>query len=163
MAQTAFDNKQYGLALRAARRTVKEWPFSDYAPQAQYLSARCEEEVGNDVTAFKAYQRLVERYPKIPNFEEIVARQKAIADRYLNGKWYRLWGVIPLYRSAEKTVKLYEQVIKNGPYSTVAPEAQMSIGKAQEERWFADYSAAASAYERAADRYSDRPVASDAL
>ena len=37
VAQKAFDAKDYGLALKAARRTVKVWPFSDYAPQAQYL------------------------------------------------------------------------------------------------------------------------------
>ena len=35
VAQTAFDQKDYSLASKAARRTVKMWPLSDYAPQAQ--------------------------------------------------------------------------------------------------------------------------------
>src|ERR1041385_5034022 len=42
VAQEAFDKQDYSLALKAARRTLKVWPFSDdYAPQAQYIVARC--------------------------------------------------------------------------------------------------------------------------
>src|SRR5678815_2998379 len=41
VAQQAFDSKNYSLGLKAARRTVKVWPLSDYAPQAQYLVGRC--------------------------------------------------------------------------------------------------------------------------
>ena len=163
VAQTAFDNKKYSLATRAANRTVKEWPFSDYAPQAQYLLARCEEMTGDEERAFKAYQKLLERYPKITNFEEVVKRQKEIADQYLAGKWFRLWGFIPLYSSMDKTTKLYDQIIQNGPYSPVAPQAQINIGIAQENRWIKDYPAAARAYERAADRYSDTSLAGEAL
>src|SRR5919201_1366795 len=46
VAQAAFDKNDYGLALKAARRTVKSWPLSDYAAQAQYLEARCLEAKG---------------------------------------------------------------------------------------------------------------------
>ncbi len=35
VAQAAFDKKDYALAAKAARRVVKVWPLSDYAPQAQ--------------------------------------------------------------------------------------------------------------------------------
>src|SRR5512139_1194919 len=41
VAQQAFDAKKYSLALKAARRVVRVWPVSDYAPQAQYLVGRC--------------------------------------------------------------------------------------------------------------------------
>ena len=41
VAQQNFDQKSYGTALRAARRTVRVWPLSDYAPKAQYLVGRC--------------------------------------------------------------------------------------------------------------------------
>ena len=57
VAQAAFDKKDYGTAMKAARRTVSQWPFSDYAPQAQYLLARCFEAKGQDEKAFKAYQK----------------------------------------------------------------------------------------------------------
>jgi outer membrane assembly lipoprotein YfiO len=64
---------------------------------------------------------------------------------------------------------MYEKVIKNGPYSDIAPQAQMNIGTAREKqtRFLNNeepYVQAAKAYERAADRYHDRPqVAADAL
>jgi outer membrane protein assembly factor BamD len=163
VAQAAFEKKNYSLALRAANRTVKQWPFSDYAPQAQYLIARCYEAKGKDEKAFKAYQLLLERYPKLDNFNEIVDRQYVIANRYLAGKWFRLWGYIPALPSMDNTIKMYEQIIKNGPYSDIAPAAQMNIGAANEKKLGKDYPAAARAYERAADRYSDRPVSAEAL
>ena len=58
---------------------------------------------------------------------------------------------------------MYEQIIKNGPYSEVAPDAQMNIGQAYEQKMITDYPAAAKAYEKAADRYSDRKTGADAL
>jgi tetratricopeptide (TPR) repeat protein len=50
---------------------VLVWPLSDYAPQAQYLVARCYEATGKAEKAFKAYQKLLEKQPKIANFDEI--------------------------------------------------------------------------------------------
>jgi outer membrane protein assembly factor BamD len=163
IAQEAFDKKDYGLASKAARRTVSNWPFSDYAPQAQYLVARCYEEEGKDEKAFKAYQKLVEKYPKLDNYDEVVKRQFIIANRFLSGKWFKLWDYVPVFPSMDRTIKLYDQIIKNGPYSDVAPEAQLNIGQAHEQKMIKDYPAAAKAYEKAADRYSDRKVGADAL
>jgi outer membrane assembly lipoprotein YfiO len=92
-----------------------------------------------------------------------------ICNRFLDGERFKLWNYIPTFPSMEKTVKLYEGVIKNGPYSEVAPQAQMNIGTARERQWrlFNDSEPlilAAKAYEKAADRYRDRPkLASEAL
>lgn len=161
VAQAAFDQKNYGLAERAARRTVHVWPFSDYAPQAQFLVARSYEERGKDEKAFKAYQQLLQKYPKIENYEEVLQRQFAIANKYLDGKWFKFLVIFP-YRSSDKTAKLFEDVVKNGPYSAVAPAAQMNIGAAHEKGH--DYVAAVKSYERAADRYHlQKGVAADAL
>jgi outer membrane protein assembly factor BamD len=162
VAQTAFDRKDYNLALKAARRVVKVWPLSDYAPQAQYLVGRCYEAKGKDETAFKEYQKVLEKQPKSANFEEISQRQYEIANKYLAGKWFKLWGVIPIFPSMEKTSEMYDKIVKNGPYSDVAPQAQMKIGAAREKQ--KNYPLAAKAYETAADRYHDRPkIAADAL
>src|SRR5882762_3260074 len=69
-AQAAFDKKAYSLALKSARRVVRVWPLSDYAPQAQYLVGRCLETAGQEEKAFKEYQKLLEKHPKIPNYQE---------------------------------------------------------------------------------------------
>src|SRR6267142_1999096 len=72
VAQAAFDKKAYGLALKAARRVVRVWPQSDFVAQAQYLIGRCSEAQGNDEKAFAEYQRLLEKYPRLPNYEEVL-------------------------------------------------------------------------------------------
>ncbi len=162
VAQAAFDKKVYGLALKAARRVVRVWPLSDYAPQAQYLVGRCYEETGKDEKAFKEYQKVLEKQPKIANYEEILQRQIAITDRFLAGKWFKLWGYIPFFPSMERTSDMYDKIVKNGPYSYVAPGAQLKIGTAREKQ--RNYPLAVKAYELAADRYHDRPqVAAEAL
>lgn len=162
IAQEAFDKKDYGLALKAARRVVAVWPLSDYAPQAQFIVGRCYEHKGWDEKAFKEYQILLEKYPKAVHYEEVLKRQQEIALRFLAGEWFRLWDYIPLYPSMDKTADLFEKIVKTGAYSSVAPQAQMKIGETRERQ--KNYAEAAKAYELAADRYFDRPqIAADAL
>jgi outer membrane protein assembly factor BamD len=154
VAQEAFDKKDYSLAIRAAHRTVRMWPTADYAPQAQYLLGRCYEAKGQDERAFKAYQELLDKHPKASNYEEILDRQVQICDRFLAGQWFKLWNHIPFFPNMERTAEMYQTVVKNGPYSHVAPRAQLKIGAAREKR--SDFLLAAKAYELAADRYNDR-------
>ena len=166
VAQAAFDKKAYGLALKAARRVVKVWPLSDYAPPAQYLVARCYEAKGQDERAFKAYQTILEKYPRVLNYEEILQRQFEITNRYLAGEWFRLWNYVPvpawISAAKDRTASMYEKIVKNGPYSKVGPQAQMKLGATRDLQ--GEYPLAVKAYELAADRYHDRPqVAADAI
>ncbi len=168
VAQALFDRKVYGFALKAARNIMQRWPASDYAPQAQYLIARCYEADGEPEKAFKEYQKLLEKQPKFANFVEIRQRQFEIANLYLAGKWFKFLGYIP-YRSMSRTARMYTQIVKTGPYSDVAPQAQLNIGTARERQkvlFFKnpDYPAAVKAYDVAADRYYDQPkVAAEAI
>jgi outer membrane protein assembly factor BamD (BamD/ComL family) len=162
VAQEAFDKKDYDTASKAAQWLVKNWPRSDYAPQGEYLLARCREESKYDELAFKNYQALLEKYPKAANYEEVLRRQFEICNRFLDGERFKIFGVIPGFSSMDKTVAMYEKVIKNGPYSDIAPQAQLNIGAAREKQtgFLNDqdpWVQAARAYELAADRYHDRP------
>lgn len=162
VAQNALDARDYSLASKAARRTVKQWPLSDYAPQAQYILGRCYEAKGRDERAFKEYQKVLEKHPKLSNYDEVVGRQFEIASRFLAGQWFKLWGIVPFFPSMDKTADMYAKVIHNGPYSGIAPKAQMNIGAAREKQ--SNYPLAVKAYELAADRYHDRAeIAADAL
>lgn len=162
VAQEAFEQKDYRLATKAGRRVVTTWPLSDYAPEAQYIVGRCYEARKNDERAFKEYQKILEKYPKSENAGEVIQRQYEIATRFLGGQWFKLWGVVPLFPSMDKTATMFEKVVKNGPYSTVGPQAQLRVGAAREKQ--RHYPEAVKAYERAADRYHDQPIiAADAL
>jgi outer membrane protein assembly factor BamD len=169
VAQEAFKAKNYGTAIKAANRVVKVWPTSEpYAPEAQYLLGRCYVAKRNDEKAFKQYQKLVDFYPKSTHYEEVLREQFEIANRFLAGQWFRLWGFIPLFSSMDRTAQLYEQIIRNGPYSPVAPQSQLNIGVAREKQVnffnrIDPFQSAVRAYETAADRYFDnKPVAAQA-
>jgi outer membrane protein assembly factor BamD len=154
VATKALADKKYSLAAKAARRTVKKWPLSDYAPQAQYIVGLCYEAKRVDDKAFREYQKLIEKYPKVENYNNVLYRQYEIANRYLGGQWFKLWGYIPFFPSMEKTGDMYAKVIRNGPFSDVAPHSQLKIGTTREKQ--SDYMMAVKAYEKAADVYHDK-------
>lgn len=160
VAQDALDKKDYSTALKAARRTVKVWPLSDYAPQAQFIVGECYEAKGMDERAFKEYGIVLEKYPRFVDCEKVLKQQYEIANRFLGGEWFRLWTYIPFFPSMEKTADMYGKIVKDAPFGQIAPQAQMKIGTAREKQ--KDYPKAAKAYEIAADRYHG-PVAADAL
>ena len=162
VAEQAFARNDYHTTLHAAHRVLRVWPLSDYAPDAEYLIGRCLETTGNDETAFKAYQNIIEKYPRSSRYEEVLWRQYEIANRFLGGEWFRIWGTIPLYPSMDQTAQMFDKIVNNGPYSDVAPHAQLRIGAAREKE--KDYPEAVKAYATAADRYYNQPtIAADAL
>jgi outer membrane protein assembly factor BamD (BamD/ComL family) len=162
VAQQKHDEGDFKTGLKASKRLIRQWPFSDYAPDAQYLAGLCYEGMNKDEKAFQEYQRLLQEYPTSDRFEECLTRQFEITTRYLDGKRFRIWGLIPLYRSMGKTSEMYQEVIDNGPFSEVASQAQMNIGQAMEND--KDFAKAVKAYEKAADKYNKNPeVVADAL
>jgi len=162
VAEDAFAAKNYSVTVRAAHRVLRVWPFSDYAPRAAYLVGRCLETSGKSEAAFNAYQTIIEKYPKSSQYNEVLWRQYEVAGRFLNGEWFKLWNIIPLYPSMDETAKLYDKIVANGPYSEVAPHAQLKIGEAREKQ--KEFSEAVKAYNAAADRYNDQPqIAADAM
>ncbi|MGD1085326.1 MAG: outer membrane protein assembly factor BamD [Verrucomicrobiota bacterium] len=162
VAQQAFDKKDYSLALKAAQRVVSIWPLSDYAPQGQYLVGRCYEAEHQDERAFKAYDEVLAKFPKMSQATEIQGRQFDIASRFLAGERFRLLHYFPIYRSMDKTAGMFEKIVRFGPYGPYGPASQMGEGAAREKQ--KDYPQAVKAYELAADRYAAQPkVAADAL
>jgi outer membrane protein assembly factor BamD (BamD/ComL family) len=153
--------KDYSNALRSAYRVVQLWPLSDYAPEAQYLVARSLEAKGKDEEAFKAYQTIIDKYPGSGHYEDVLWRQYAIGTKFLNGEWTKLWNVVPFFPSMDTAARMFSEVVTNGPYSDVAPHAQLRVGAANEKG--KDYESAVKAYQLAADRYHDQPtIAADA-
>ena len=162
VAEQAFTNRDYTVTMHAANRVLRVWPLSDYAPRAEYLMGRCFEVKHKDEAAFNAYQDIIEKFPKSGQYSEVLWRQYEIANRFLGGEWFKLWNLIPLYPSMDETAKLYDKIVSSGPYSEVAPHAQLRVGAAREKQ--RDYADAVKAYETAADRYHDQPtIAADAM
>ena len=96
VAQAAFDKKAYSLALKAARRVVQVWPLSDYAPPGPIPPGPLLRGQGPGRKGLQGVSDVLEKYPKMVNYEEILQRQYDIANRYLAGKWFKLWGYVPV-------------------------------------------------------------------
>ncbi|HTR43290.1 MAG TPA: tetratricopeptide repeat protein [Pseudomonadales bacterium] len=162
VAEQAFKLANFTIAERAAHRVLLLWPLSDYAPDAQYLLGRCYEQAGKDQAAFNAYQTIITKYPNSTHYEDVLWRQYAIGNRFLGGEWTKLWNLVPFFPSMDVTAQMFGQIVTNGPYSDVAPHAQLRIGAAREKQ--KDYDAAFRAYAVAADRYHDMPtISADAI
>ncbi len=146
-------------ALKAYRSLVRRWPLSFFAPEAQFRIGKILEDEGAFADAFKAFQLMVTKYPSSDYFEQALNEQYRIANLYLAGEPQRIWK-IPIGPSMDKTVEMYERVIKNAPYGTYAPQCQFNIGLAREkQRKFTD---AIDAYQKVLDNYPTSSAASNA-
>jgi outer membrane protein assembly factor BamD len=146
-------------ALTAYRTIVRRWPLSSTAGEAAFKMGLMQERMGDFWAAYKAYQEVVKKYAGSQYFDLAIERQYNIGNLYLAGEPQRIWK-IPLLPSMEKTVEIFEAVIKNAPYGKYAPAAQFKIGLARERQ--KKWSDAIAAYNKLLDRYPKSDYADDA-
>ncbi len=159
IAQDLQAKKQYRNAIPAYRRLINRWPLSSSVQDARFGLAECFSAIGYHYKAFQVYQELITKNPNTTHFDEVLQRQYAIGNLFLAGERQKAWG-IRWFPSLDRCVEVYEQVVKNGPYSDVAPESQFRIGLAYEKQH--DYLAAVHAYEKLLERYPKLPIAESA-
>ena len=159
MAHKLEAQGQRDAALKAYKNLLRRWPLSFFAPEAQYRLGKILEDEADFYPAFQAFQKMVTKYPSSEYFEQALNEQYRIANLYLAGEPQRIWK-IPVGPSMDRTIEMYERIIKNAPYGTYAPQCQFNIGLAREkQRKFTD---AVDAYQKVLDNYPNSPVASNA-
>jgi outer membrane protein assembly factor BamD len=146
-------------AIKAYKALLRRWPLSFFAPEAEFRLGKIQEDEGDFYNAFQAFQRMVQKYPSSTYFEQALGEQYRIANLYLAGEPQRIWK-IPVGPSMDRTVEMYERIIKNAPYGTWAPPSQFKIGLARENQH--RYTDAVDAYQNVIDNYPTNPVAADA-
>lgn len=156
LAKSYQAKKDYGSAIAAYRRLVRRWPTSSAAQDAQLGLADCLSARGYHYHAFKEYQQLIEKHPNTEHFATVLQRQFEIGNLFLSGERQKAWG-IRWFPSPERAIEIFEKVIKNGPYSEVAPAAQFRLGLAYEK--IKDYTQAVRAYEKLLERYPKHNLA----
>jgi len=150
---------KYKEARAAYSALVRRWPFSFFADDAQFKIGWCLEKLGDFDRAFNAYQVVVDKYPGSEYFEQSIERQFAIANTYFAGEPQRVLNV-PLPPSFERTIKKYQQIIKNAPHGRLAPAAQLRIGMCYQamRRW----SLAVDSFQKVIDYYYNSEEIDDA-
>src|SRR5271169_4261819 len=124
---------QKDAALKAYKGLLRRWPLSFFAPEAQFRVGKILEDEGDFYNAFQAFQKMVAKYPSSEFFDQALNEQYRIANLYLAGEPQRIWK-IPVGPSMDRTVDMYERIIKNAPYGTYAPQCQFNIGLAREQQ-----------------------------
>ena len=146
-------------ALKAYKGLLRRWPLSFFAPEAQYRVGKILEDQGDFYNAFQAFQKMVTKYPSSDYFSQALNEQYRIANLYLAGEPQRIWK-IPVGPSMQRTIEMYQRIIKNAPYGDYAPQCQFDIGIANEkQRKFTD---AVDAYQLVLDNYPTSSVAANA-
>jgi outer membrane protein assembly factor BamD len=146
-------------ALKAYKGLLRRWPLSFFAPEAQFRVGKILEDSGDFYNAFQAFQKMVTKYPSSDYFEQALGEQYRIANLYLAGEPQRIWK-IPVGPSMDRTVEMYDRIIKNAPYGTYGPQCQFKIGLARENQ--RRYTDAVDAYQKVIDNYPTSDVAADA-
>ncbi|NQU09147.1 outer membrane protein assembly factor BamD [bacterium] len=156
IARDQLARQAYGNAVAAYRRLVRRWPTSAAVEEARMGLAESLTALGYSYDAFREYQQLVEKHPNSPHFETALQRQFDIGTRFQAGERQKRWGIRWL-PSVDKAREIYEQVVKNGPYSAVGPQAQLAIGDTYVKQ--KEYLSAVRAYERVLERYPKHSLA----
>ena len=159
IGQAAEASRDFGRAIKAYRSLVRRYPKDTLAAGTAYRFAVLQEEHGDPLKAAAAYQVVVEKYPKSPDFEAAIEAQFRIGEMYLNGKKIKLLG-IPIKQSMDRAMQIFAAIVRTAPYGKYTARAQFNIGLATEK--VNNPEAAVAAYTAVAEKFPNDPVAADA-
>lgn len=151
---TPAEQLAYAQALEAENRTkqaasqynalVHRWHQSEEAPLAQFSFARILYERGSYERAFKEFQYVVQFFPGLFDYNEILDYQLRIANQIMGKRW-GTFGIFHGFESPERALPLFETIIANAPNWSKTPAIGLTIAMIHENQ--KDYEKAAAAYE----------------
>lgn len=146
-------------AIGAYRGLVRKFPTSGAAPQCLIKLGELYTKVGDNDHAFEAYKKYLSTYPRGQQFDQAVGGEFEIGKLFLEGARKRVFGV-PTLPSMARAQEIFEDIVKNAPYSKYASLAQFNIGLAlaKQER----FPEAIAAYQTVIAKYPNEPIAADA-
>lgn len=126
VAKAFYDEKKYEDAKREFQKLLKAYPKSFEASESQYYFGLIEESQGNLYEAFKAYQRVIDKYPFSERIKEIIEREYKIGEAFMSGEKRKAMGItLPV---ENPSIEIFTKVIENSTYGPLAPAAQYKLG-----------------------------------
>ena len=126
-AKEFYDQKDYDKAMSEFAKLVRNYPRSKEAADAEFYTGLCLEAQNKAFEAFKAYQRVIDRYPFSDRAVDVVQKQYDIGLQMMEGEAKKNF-VGGILGSSYNVVEVFRAVIKNAPYGPLAPQAQYKIG-----------------------------------
>ena len=154
--ETSGDLKR---ALSAYQAVLRKFPDTGAGPKAQLKIAELCEATKEPDRAFVQYGKYLTKYPRGDDFDKCVEAQFRIAGLFLNGEKRKLFG-IKTFSSMERAQQMFQDIVKNAPFSKYAALAQFNIGQALEKQ--GKLPEASAAYQEVLDKYSADPISGDA-
>ena len=125
-AKSFYVGKKYEDAKREINKLLKAYPKSLEASEGQYYLGLIDEAQGNLYEAFKAYQRVIDKYPFSERIQEIIEHEYKIGEAFMGGEKRKAMGVaLPVENPA---IEIFTKVIENSTYGPKASAAQYKLG-----------------------------------
>jgi len=125
-AKGLYDNKSYEEAKREFKKVLKNYPKSAEAADSQYFLGVIDEEQGGLYEAYKAYQKVIDKYPFSEKIAEINEREYKLGERFMAGEKPKGWGIsLPVENPA---IEIFTKVLENSPFGPLAAKAQYKLG-----------------------------------
>ena len=116
-------------AMDEYRKILRYFPESNYCELAQYSIARALEAQEDYKEAVEEYQKVIDTYPNSRLFDNVLEKQRGIADHYFEEGVKREEKFVLIRGSNfDKAIETYRKVINNQPFSELSAEAQYRIG-----------------------------------
>ncbi|MFH1397524.1 MAG: outer membrane protein assembly factor BamD [Candidatus Omnitrophota bacterium] len=150
-AKAFMDKKDYKSAIREFIKLLKNYPKSFEASEAQYYLGVIEEDEGRLFEAYKAYQKVIDKYPFSERIAEINNREYNIAEAFISGEKRKAMGItLPVENPA---IEILNKVIDNSSYGPLASKAQYKLGLVLKETL--NYYEAEEAFNKVVTSYPD--------
>lgn len=127
-AKGFYKAKDYKKAIQEFEKLIRSYPKAREAAEAQYFIGQSLEDQIRLYEAFKAYQKVAEKYPFSERFTEIIERQFKLGERLLSGEGRGGKFVSTLVGGEYNVIDIFRTVIKNAPYGKYAAPSQYQIG-----------------------------------
>ncbi|MFA5156641.1 MAG: tetratricopeptide repeat protein [Candidatus Omnitrophota bacterium] len=146
-----YDAKNYEDAKREFKKLLKSYPKSAEAAEGQYYLALIEEGQGHLYEAFKAYQKVIDKYPFSGRIQEIIEREFKIGEAFMSGEKRKAMGLeLPV---ENPSIEIFNKVIENSTYGPLAAKAQYKLGLVL--KGLARYYEAEEAFSKVISNYPD--------
>lgn len=150
--QKAIDNFRY---------LINEYPTSDEANEALWHLANCLLAGGEYLAAFNSLRACIDENPGSPHFNGALQKEYNVGLKLIELDSGIADKLIPSLTNNDKVIEeIFNHIIQRGPYSKVAPDAQIQLAKFHELRH--EYKEAITAYKLFIVRYKDHPQAEEA-
>ncbi|MEM8953961.1 MAG: tetratricopeptide repeat protein [Verrucomicrobiota bacterium] len=148
--------KNYNKARDIYQQVVSQYPATNAAAQSQFKIGEVLEREGKEKKAFDAYQLFIEDYKGSSLFTEAIQRQFNIVNTARDNRKKGILGFGGGLQTSDQ-VEMLDQIAKNAPFSTYAPESRFLAAEIQRDA--KQYDAAIIQYQTFVREYPDDPKA----